>query len=83
MYVAVLMVSAVVDGITPDRTERVLRVVRDHARDAPVTALICKEAKQALPALRPFLPPTYAPRKTRGSARQPAPVFVGRLMATM
>lgn len=57
MYVAVLMVSATVDGIALDRAEKVLRVSRDHARDTPVSAQTCREAEQALPALRAVLAP--------------------------
>lgn len=57
LYVAVLMVSKVDDGIALDRAARVLRVARDHARDAPVTPQTCKEAPNALPALRVLIAP--------------------------
>jgi hypothetical protein len=57
LYVAVLIVSRVEDGITPDRSEKVLRVVRDHARDAPVTPQICVDAEKGLPTLRGMLAP--------------------------
>ena len=56
LYAAVLAVSAA-DGVARDRAAKVLRVARDHARDAPVTPQICQEARTALPALRGMLAP--------------------------
>jgi hypothetical protein len=65
LYVAVLMVSATLDGIASDQAAQVLSVARDHARDASATPQICQEAETALPKLRGLLGPMLAAKNTR------------------
>jgi hypothetical protein len=64
LYVAVLMVSATLDGIASDRASQVLSIARDHARDAPGTPQICQEVETALPKLRGLLGPMLAAKKS-------------------